>query len=261
MLSTTQLQMVKNVASSLVLLGEMFTKYDVTTILRKENAQTVTHHEVRGEIDQLLANGFLPSDYSITNTQLPNGAWAQVIHPNFKDPTTYDPTIFTNGKSGIDATIDPTTSTSGGGTAVATTPATTVTAPTPVVTTPIQTKTSPRTHTTDANGNDVYTVSSVDKGGRLCVPNALVRKLSKTGVPAGGKVFVGTNANGTITIAASPSIASALSGNTVTHDYVVDKDQNVRLQPVVLREAGLDVTAGFTVTGGVTAITVTTIKP
>lgn len=255
MLDATQKQQVKNVMGSLFVLGEMFSKFDVTSIMRNEGQQKVAHWAVRDECDSLIGGGIMPPDYQISHVRLKkSGATAQVLHPNWKNPhTDYDEDALTKGTSGIDPNADPTAQNSAGGgtatiappapvaTATATTP--TAVAPPPPTTAPVTVtyaKPAPRSH-----AGNVWTLGGTDKQGRLCVPNTLVRQLSQTGVPAGGKVFLKLE-SGSVTIAPTPTMFGA---GAKIKSYVVDKDQNIRLSAGVLKEVGLNSAAGFKVTG------------
>ena len=210
---------------------QMFTCWDVTKAL-KAKGFVVPHNQVRDFVHGLNTQGSVIFDAWTRNTHtfnLRSGSMtAEVYAPSWLNLSDYDPYAVSDGSTPATTpgvvrnpisgaiqprnTIVPSTTQRNTGSTVA-----------PVVAKSVQKRVAIQTA---AKGNR----TSRDARGRLCVPNAMVRKL---GLSAGDIAYIHAAGFG-LTVK-----ASNLPGQKYLTSLKVDKDDNVRITRKALDKAGV----------------------
>ena len=192
-------QLIEDLTYQKVSQGDMFTAFDITLFAKKEKGLTERHRNVKHVVHDLFVAGQL-SGYDRTLIDIPGAPdKAYLYHPVGADITQY---------SAKDRAKFP----DAGGSATATSNGITVlstTSPAPATSTP-------------SNGH------TVDRRGRLCIPNALTRSLHWNR----NSIISATPSNGGLVL--NPSISPS-----VIAEYWLDKDDNIRISARTLRKAGL----------------------
>lgn len=190
-------QIIEDLTLEKVNAGKMFTAFDITLFAKKEKGMTERHNNIKHVVHDLFVSGQMPG-YARTLINI-SGAPTQAFlyHPQGADVSQYNPkdrSTFPNASGSANATANGMTATS------TTTPATTPT-------------------TSSKKGQ------TVDRRGRLCVSNKLIRQLAWK-----GSVFVKVVPGGI-------NLSNAPGGHLTS--YWLDKDDNVRISARTLRKCGL----------------------
>ena len=98
MLSQDTMDTITELVAKMANNDEMFTAFDVTSIIRKTEDGEAPHHEVKNIVHSMFGNGEMPSDYqrSSSSFKLDNGGSVTVFvyHPQWLNPGDYNPKRF-----------------------------------------------------------------------------------------------------------------------------------------------------------------------
>jgi hypothetical protein len=214
-----------NVIQELTNNGEMFTAFDVTSILRSRS-EKIRHREVREIVSKQFQSMNLPIDYTVSLIDVPaqNGnVQARLFHPTSSDISAYDPKRHTT------VNTDPFVSKP-------------VAKPVPITAKPLsfadvaKNLTKPKAPKTSITPIGKTT----DNRGRLLIPAAMV---TQAGFGAASAVNVSlSKVWNLLTI-------KTVNWNSNDVHYIVDYSGNLRIGPKFLRKITTDVRSrGFVIT-------------